>query len=349
MMSEITIHNYEAYLLDFSEGNLSNELTHALELFLMYHPELDINLTELSLLSIEEEQISFSNKLSLKKTESDLISEEQFVAYIEHQLPSSEKKALEKSCSINPSLAKELALFQKTIFVADAAVVYQNKSALKRKSKAIWLNFSITQYAAAACVIFLIGLFMFWQQTNSINTSNLVANSKKDNNHIKHIKNEKPSLAFKEESTNFSPVKENPILIQKSNHSKTNIILTTNTTSSNTLNTITNIDTVSNTENSINISQNEPLIALNTTTSEQSKTEKQNNALVHIITETDDESFASNNIKKKNNIWATASQLLKNLNNAGVKSVNSDEDSNKEKSSYALTLGNVRITHKTGL
>ena len=44
-MSQINIHNYEAYLLDFSEGNLTDELQMELELFLIQHPELDINLS----------------------------------------------------------------------------------------------------------------------------------------------------------------------------------------------------------------------------------------------------------------------------------------------------------------
>jgi hypothetical protein len=53
--------------------------------------------------------------------------------------------------------------------------------------------------------------------------------------------------------------------------------------------------------------------------------------------------------KKKKGIWAAASRALKNLNHAGVKTVNGD---NKEKpitSAYALTLGGVSITHKAGL
>jgi len=44
-MGQINIHNYEAYLLDFSEGNFTNELQVELELFLIQHPEIDINLS----------------------------------------------------------------------------------------------------------------------------------------------------------------------------------------------------------------------------------------------------------------------------------------------------------------
>ena len=67
-MHKIDIHNYEAYLLDYSEGNLTGELQVELELFLIQHPELEINLDELSLVTIENEATSFSNKISLKKS-----------------------------------------------------------------------------------------------------------------------------------------------------------------------------------------------------------------------------------------------------------------------------------------
>jgi hypothetical protein len=47
----------------------------------------------------------------------------------------------------NPLLAKELALFQKTILEVDSSVVYPNKNELKRKPKVIWLNSSMVKYS----------------------------------------------------------------------------------------------------------------------------------------------------------------------------------------------------------
>ena len=240
-MGQIDIHNYEAYLLDFSEGNLTDELQMELELFLIQHPELDINLSDLALVSIEIESFSFSNKSNLKKTESDLISEEQFIAYIEHQLPTNEKIELEKSCSINPSLAKELALYQKTIAVADTTIIYQNKNELKRKPKLIWFDFSITQYTAAACVLFLIGLFILWPKSETINDSGIASDSNNDQN--TNIKNENPSVAIKEQAANSSSVKENSIS-HKLNHTRPNVLLATTVTSVNTQNTSTKKDSI---------------------------------------------------------------------------------------------------------
>lgn len=351
-MSKINIHNYEAYLLDFSEGNLTDELQMELELFLIQHPELDINLSDLALVTLNEESISFSNKKNLKKTDSDLVSEDQFVAYIESQLSAAEKREIEKSCSKNPLLSKELALFQKTILVADSSIVYPNKNELKRQPKVIWFHFSTIQYAAAACVLFLIGLFVLWPKEHANNNSNLATNS---NNVIKQnitVKNENPMAPIKQQSSN-TITEENAIAFQKSN---TTIIKSQNTDPKNTNTLLANTLISNNNQNNnskkdsiakLPVEQNstpnnEILIALNTSPN----IKKQNNTVVQVISENDDEPLALNTEKKKKGIWAVASKALKNLNHAGVKSVNGDE---KEESSYALTLGGLSITHKTGL
>lgn len=346
-MGQINIHNYEAYLLDFSEGNLTDELQMELELFLIQHPELDINLSDLALLYVEEEAASFSNKTNLKKSETDLVSEEQFIAYVEHQLSTDEKIIVEKSCSVNPSLANELALYQKTIAVADKTIIYQNKNELKRKPKVIWFDFSITQYAAAACILFLIGIFIFWPKADSINNSALASNSKNNSAQNSIIKNENKTPLNKEQLANKDVVKETISHIQESN----SIISTAKNTSTllanNNQHTISKKDSIVNSpeiKELTNIS-NETVVAINTPPT----TKKQNNTVVQVITENDDDIVAANADKKKKGIWAAASRALKNLNNAGVKSVNGNEDDAKGESSYALTLGGVSITHKAGL
>lgn len=351
-MSKINIHNYEAYLLDFSEGNLTDELQMELELFLIQHPELDINLSDLALVVLNEESISFSNKNNLKKTETDLVSEDQFVAYIEGQLSAAEKIEIEKSCSKNPLLSKELALFQKTILTADSSIVYPNKNELKRKPKVIWFNSSTIQYAAAACVLFLIGLFVLWPKEQANNNSNLATNS---NNVIKQnitVKNENSIALINDQSSN-TIIKENVVGIQKSNPTiiksqnidpkNTNTLLANTLISNNSQNNNAKKDSVAELPLEQNSSpKNEILIALNSSPN----VKKQNNTVVQVISENDNEPVALNTEKKKKGIWAAASKALKNLNHAGVKSVNGDE---KEESSYALTLGGLSITHKAGL
>ncbi|MBK8369512.1 MAG: hypothetical protein IPL10_19595 [Bacteroidetes bacterium] len=348
-MHKIDIHNYEAYLLDYSEGNLTGELQVELELFLIQHPELEINLDELSLVTLENEAASFSNKNSLKKSEADLISETQFIAYIENQLPENERLAVEKSCAINPSLAKELALYNNTIAKADETIVFENKQSLKRKPKVIWFNFSATQYAAAACIVFLIGLFMLWSKT-SIDSETSTLADKTDavtsqtvsskNNTIEPTHNTNDLTSPKESNTSFAPQALAPIVTIKEKA----LLATNNPSQKN--NTSSIKDTLHPTIKNATIIEtpkNEALIALNTSPVAKPKT------VVQVITENDDEVVAANPDKKKKGIWAAASRALKNLNHAGVKTVNGDEETSNDNAAYALTLGGVSITHKSGL
>ncbi len=348
-MHKIDIHNYEAYLLDYSEGNLTGELQVELELFLIQHPELEINLDELSLVTLENESASFSNKNSLKKSEADLVSETQFIGYIENQLPENERLALEKSCSINPSLAKELALYNNTIAKADETIVFENKQSLKRKPKVIWFNFSATQYAAAACIVFLIGLFILWPKTSIDSETSTIADKtdavtsqtvSSKNNTIEPTHNTNDLTSPKESNTSFAPQALAPIVTKKEKA----LLATNNSSQKN--NTSSIKDTIHSTIKNapiIETPKNEALIALNTASVAKPKT------IVQVITENDDELVTANPDKKKKGIWAAASRALKNLNHAGVKTVNGDEETSTDNAAYALTLGGVSITHKSGL
>jgi hypothetical protein len=348
-MHKIDIHNYEAYLLDYSEGNLTGELQVELELFLIQHPELEINLDELSLVTLENEDASFSNKNSLKKSEADLVSETQFIGYIENQLPENERLAVEKSCAINPSLAKELALYNNTIAKADETIVFENKQSLKRKPKVIWFNFSATQYAAAACIVFLIGLFILWPKTSIDSETSTLADKTdavtsqtvtSNNNPIETTIPANNSISPKESNTSFAPQALAPIVTKKEKA----LLATNNSSQKN--NTSSIKDTIHSTIKNapiIETPKNEALIALNTAPVAKPKT------IVQVITENDDEAVTANPDKKKKGIWAAASRALKNLNHAGVKTVNGDEETSTDNAAYALTLGGVSITHKAGL
>ncbi len=65
-MSLITKNNYEAFLLDYIEGNLSPEMRAELMLFFENHPELKEDLDDFELVSTNPEEIIFKDKESLK-------------------------------------------------------------------------------------------------------------------------------------------------------------------------------------------------------------------------------------------------------------------------------------------
>lgn len=346
-MNRITIDNYEAYLLDLLEGTLSGEMQVELELFLIQHPQLKTDLAELPLLTFDAEEIQFAGKPQLKKTDHDLVSQEQFIAYIEKQLPLHERIALEKSCEANPSLSTELNLYKKTIATADASVVYANKQKLKRRPKVIWFNFSAAQFAAAASVLLLIGLFVFWPKSgeNNLNHHSLAENNSKHptaplNNNSQ--KQETGQPAFPATTVNRKPVKNQALLSNESN-------LAANSTQSNTT-------TVQNSQEALapNLNNEQNTVAQINPITEPVKEEKNNNSLlayntktrVDVISESDEEETPAEEPRKKG-IWAMAKRTLKNLNAVGVKSVNGSEENTKDNTTYALTLGNVKITHKS--
>ncbi|MES2761676.1 MAG: hypothetical protein V4677_05695 [Bacteroidota bacterium] len=345
-MHKIGLHNYEAYLLDLSEGNLSDEGQMELELFLIQHPELQINLDELSSVLLDSETVSFSDKANLKRTDEDLVSGAQFIAYVENQLTDKERLEIEKSCSVNPSLLKELVLYNSTIAKADESIVFENKEFLKRKPKVIWFNFSATQYAAAACVAFLIGLFMLWPQTEEgvhstlaekTNTTKTDVQTSVNTNNSQH---NIETVATPKESTNSLAQNAHSNKIQQqtlANNTTTNIISQENNVTNESI-----IPPVNNNQSIEQPPKNEIFVAQNTAPSVKQKT------VVQVISENDDELVVSNEPVKKKGIWAAASRALKNLNHAGVKGVDGNEENSKENTAYALTLGGVSITHKAG-
>lgn len=336
-MGRIDIHNYEAYLLDFLEGNLQNEGQVELELFLIQHPELDIDLAELSPVSLEKIVIQYSEKNSLKRSATDLVSEIQMIAYIEQQLPIQERLHVEKSCALNASLFKELNLYKATIAAPDSSIVYTEKKALKRKPKVVWLDFSLIHYAAAACVLFLLVLFILWPGNDKSNQNEQLANKSDINSGLNTTVNSpsqiQPPMALKTNNHKSSVSKENKLITRNEalSHQKVNTKLKD-----------TVLRKVSIPSPVAELKTNEPLIA-----STISPVTKQNNhAIVQVITENEEDITEVKKETTKKGIWAVASRALKNLNHVGVKSVNGDESTDNQKTDYALTLGGLKITHK---
>ena len=345
-MSKINIHNYEAYLLDLAEGSLSGEMQIELELFLIQHPELKMDISELTLFTLDTEDISFSGKQHLKKMEKELVSEEQFIAYIEDQLPLNERTELEKSCASNPILAKELNLYTKTIAAADASVVFENKESLKRKPKVIWFNFSATQFAAAASVAFLIGLFLLWPKSGdtTLNSNNNLAENKTqtDSSPLKNT----TSKTGVPETTISSTVSLNQAFtnpVHSGNNKQVAINAVPN--ASNTVRHSSEIINQDKKDSLSNFANHNAVIETIKQENEQPLFASLTKTKVDVITESDDEETPPT--EKKKGLWAMAKTTLKNLNTIGVKSVNGAEDETKDNTTYALTLGKLQITHKS--
>lgn len=344
-MNKITIHNYEAFLLDLSEGTLSGEERLELEVFMIEHPELAVDIEDLSFAITTAESIAFTNKEIIKKTDSDLVSGEEFIAYIEQQLNAEKALAIEKSCDANPSLANELGLYKATLAKADLSVVYADKDGLKRKPKLIWFNFSATQFAAAASIALLILLYILWPVKPQVITPDQYANNTLVKTPVNSKTNHSPvapktSPAVPEKQL---PEQHSTIQAQALNHSVNTLVANNgHTPAIHTATTATVNSVVPDTLSHIALSKDPVNVPEKETILVASASHK---TVVDVITEQDDDD-AADNTQKKQGFWALAGKTLKGLNKAGVKSVNGEEETSKQDASYALTLGGLSITHK---
>lgn len=144
-MSYITLHNYEAYLLDYSEGNLSAEEIMQLKTFISAHPELAIDLDDqdLPLLLVEESPVDFKNTL---KRQCDYLEDEELLNYFEGNLNPEQKKAFEVYLTQQTELSKKLELYKNTLLTPDTLEHFEAKINLHKTEEDAVLNNKFISY-----------------------------------------------------------------------------------------------------------------------------------------------------------------------------------------------------------
>jgi len=166
-MERISIFNYEAFYLDFLEGNLSKEDTVLLQEFLEANPDLKMQDESLIGFDTEEIVLDSSSKEQLKQSsmEDEITTENVsffMISDAEGLLDGSKSKELELFIGHDKQLAREKELYAKVYFKPDESVVFADKDSLKRKSTIVlWPYISA---AAAACVI---AFFLVWSSQDN--------------------------------------------------------------------------------------------------------------------------------------------------------------------------------------
>lgn len=184
----INKNNYEAFFLDYHEGNLSPLQVADLLLYVEQHPELKEEFESFENVTLDDlSNVSFENKSSLKKgltpplttssvhrtpspkekeTTPDLQKwDELLIASIEGTLTTQESIFLNQQLSVDAEMQNNYSLFKQTKLVADTTIVYENKEELKRKERRIVPFFYYV--AAAASIALLIGLFFIYNNNTS--------------------------------------------------------------------------------------------------------------------------------------------------------------------------------------
>lgn len=129
---KIDKHNYEAFFLDYHEGNLAPQQVAELLLFVEQHPELQEEFESFENISLEDlGSIPFEFKAALKKEITEENRDTYFIGAVENTLTPAEQQLLAHFLKQHPRFLPELELYKKTKLSADAAVVFEDKATLK--------------------------------------------------------------------------------------------------------------------------------------------------------------------------------------------------------------------------
>lgn len=162
-MEHISIFNYEAFYLDFLEGNLNEEDTLLLLNFLEQHPELKVDNDTFALLETNDPILSEEFKAGLKQisfndTRITTANVEQFmIAETEGLLSSQKQNELSLFIGSTQTYIKDRKLFAASHLRPDLSIFYDNKGDLKkRKTIALWPIISFAAAASIAAFFFIV-------------------------------------------------------------------------------------------------------------------------------------------------------------------------------------------------
>ena len=121
--------NYEAYFIDYLEGNLDELLVNDFIEFLQNNPDLKEELSLFESHTVPSENTSFEHKEKLYKDKFD--AEKEFnqasIACLEEDISTAEKTNFHNYLSKHPEKKRDFILFGKTKLKADENIVFGNK------------------------------------------------------------------------------------------------------------------------------------------------------------------------------------------------------------------------------
>lgn len=163
---KINRNNYEAWLLDLFEGNLSHEEKVAVRLFLDENPDLKAELEdfEIMTLPLEDESLSAKAKGKLKRPYINPVGrinssnyDDFFIGWHEGTLREDEKAEVTLFLEKNPDFQSEFELFGAIKLQPDESIVFPDKESLKKRSVIpLYSRIGVVSSVAAACIIMLL-------------------------------------------------------------------------------------------------------------------------------------------------------------------------------------------------
>ena len=173
---KINRNNYEAFFVDYLEGNLDEKLVDDFIEFLQQNPDLKEELSLFETVSNGQEEVVFNKKEILFKEKYDAENEfnQAAIACAEGEISASEKTEFENYLSAHPEKQKEAELFRLTKLQPDQSIIFNSKNKLYRRSAAKTLLMWTTR--AAAVIIFVLTVYTFIDKySNNVIPENQVA------------------------------------------------------------------------------------------------------------------------------------------------------------------------------
>ncbi|MBW6482223.1 MAG: hypothetical protein K0B10_04095 [Vicingaceae bacterium] len=162
-MNTINIHNYEAYLLDYLENNLSDNQQIELLVFLENHPELNIDLNDLSNNTLVcDDSIVFEDKNKLKQ----IAIENLMIAEMEGVNSEKNQQELKLFLDEQPALQKDFDLYKKTILIP-SKIIFSDKESLRKEKPTRLIYWWMSSAAAIILALFILKIF----STSEINNT----------------------------------------------------------------------------------------------------------------------------------------------------------------------------------
>lgn len=157
--------NYEAYLLDWMEGNLTVELQQELKAFLAANPDLQVDLELDEWIKLAEPEQIFELKDRLKR---GVINQENIEWYLtvrtEGDTSEVEDRMIENFLELHPKWRRDQQLFLMAKVPVDKEIVFENKAGLYRnRIIPLYRRKALYYTVAAAVVVLLIGVFQLRQ------------------------------------------------------------------------------------------------------------------------------------------------------------------------------------------
>lgn len=155
----ITRGNYETFLVDYWDGQLSPAQTELLMRFLEENPDLKQLAEGAEDFSVSSIAVSFDEKATLRKKEVNENSIDDFlVAELEGELMPHQENELKRFLAAFPAYEKDRKLYALTRVKADTSLVFPFKRALKKGVLVpLWIQYS--SVAAAACIILALSVW----------------------------------------------------------------------------------------------------------------------------------------------------------------------------------------------